>query len=100
MSDEGSSVLGIEPVVVFEDFATIRTKLPEMVERVAKAMLLAADMHAAETGQHWSQTPFDILSRAAIEAMRAPTGAMEVAAILKHNHPKIVWICMIDEALK
>lgn len=63
--------------------------MSEMVERVARAIKDAEQMH-------WND-----MARAAIEAMREPTAKMVVIAdsSLRPISPRI-WRAMIDEALK
>lgn len=72
--------------------------MSEMIARVAAA--LKADF---EPYRVFDEGQAESLARAAIEAMREPTGLMcEEAGELRDHHlpPSEVWPVMIEEALK
>lgn len=79
--------------------------MSEMVERVARAIALEdldPETRAAVDPDVWfvAESYYD-LARAAIEAMREPTGAMEDAAFSSTlTIPKRGYQAMIDAALK
>lgn len=76
--------------------------MSEMVRRV-KAAILLAEGHQEwdELAPHWEET-YTAMARAAIEAMREPTEAMDRAGAIYSdcNAATRVWQVMIDEALK
>lgn len=88
--------------------------MSEMIERVAEAMWTArqeAHGHYPDDGPWASQVEMvkDWVRaevRAAIEAMREPTKAMELAGDLKLTWAEVtygpdeIWRAMVDEALK
>jgi hypothetical protein len=74
--------------------------MSEMVERVIAGVKDAM----ASTGKNFktSDQAFEIVARAAIEAMREPTEEMKRAAyeMFHDGYPVPIWQIMIDEALK
>jgi hypothetical protein len=89
--------------------AMLEAEIPEMVERVARAILLARpffkpeEIVRAQVGNWpiWHQAIVD--ARAAIAAMREPTAAMQKAgavASAKYHVTSEAWCVMIDAALK
>ncbi len=82
------------------------TKAPEMVERVARAMCEADAKRrknpfgGPEYGVNLER--FRVMARAAIEAMRTPSGKMLLAADDASAEPEAVnriWAAMIDASL-
>ena len=75
------------------------TKAETMVERVARAIEAAADYDEGRYLCGWSDT----FARAAIEAMREPTKAMNRAAYedakKRAPAPAFIWAAMISAAL-
>lgn len=80
--------------------------MSEMVERVARAMAdrskaRVAGLHLLNAIPMDGEEDFMKMARAAIEAMREPTGAMEDAAFSSTlTIPKRGYQAMIDAALK
>ncbi len=79
--------------------------MSEMVKRVADAIdavLIAAENAEEDYRELGSPVP-ERCARAAILAMREPTGAMAdeaIPGVMRHQHPAGIWRTMIDAALK
>lgn len=72
--------------------------MSEMANRVAQAI---ADVWCEKPGNTEAARLFEKTARAAIEAMREPTSAMETEACWHlDTTASDVWKSMIDEALK
>lgn len=78
------------------------TDIPEMVERVARALapLSWAALGLADTLAHKNRRTASLRhARAAIEAMRDPTDAMVEVGQKRFPGPSSLFSAMVDEAL-
>ena len=88
--------------------STEREAVPEMVERVARAIhskgIYPPELRTWEDAEDWLKNLARDEARAAIEEMRRPTDAMIVAGVHSAGEWTCsgvpVWEAMIDEALR
>lgn len=86
--------------------------MPEMIERVARALAMADGMHPQAASNDADEQPawtlYVGMAKAAIESLREPTEAMVEASaaiygdnyLYRHRYSKDQWRAMIDAALK